>query len=394
MLIKCPECDQPVSDKAIACPHCGYPLATGIPPDPVRVRKRRLPNGFGHITLIKGRNLRKPYRVVLPVSKPPDMTGKSLQQPTSYYASYDEAYEALRIFHQEKATFFSSAITVEKLYAKWSETYYPLVTDATKRSFRSAWKQTVALWQIPIEKVHVAQIKEMMESIPSAHIRARVKIILDRLFDYALEYELTDKNYARLYRIPPRLLREAEEKRKGHVPFEEDEIAKLWKASSTSPIASMILIQCYSGWRPGELIAIKTDQVDLSTMTMTGGNKTKAGKNRVVPIHPKIEKLVKKYYRKAKLSGCLYLFSDDKTNRPMTYDTYHDIFKKEVGKLRLNPEHRPHDPRVHFVTKCKEHAVDEYAIKYLIGHSITDITERIYTVRTLEWLRKELLKLS
>ena len=156
----------------------------------------------------------------------------------------------------------------------------------------------------------------------------------------------------------------------------------------------MILIQCYSGWRPGELIAIKTDQVDLSTMTITGGSKTKAGKNRVVPIHPKIEKLVKKCYRKAKLSGCLYLFSDDKTNRPMTYDTYHDKFKKEVGKLRLNPEHRPHDPRVHFVTKCKEHAVDEYAIKYLIGHSITDITERIYTVRTLEWLRKELLKLS
>ena len=26
MLIKCPECELQVSDKAIACPHCGYPL--------------------------------------------------------------------------------------------------------------------------------------------------------------------------------------------------------------------------------------------------------------------------------------------------------------------------------------------------------------------------------
>ena len=26
MLIKCPECELQVSDKAINCPHCGYPL--------------------------------------------------------------------------------------------------------------------------------------------------------------------------------------------------------------------------------------------------------------------------------------------------------------------------------------------------------------------------------
>ncbi|MFQ7452799.1 MAG: zinc ribbon domain-containing protein [Flavonifractor plautii] len=26
MLTQCPECELPVSDKANACPHCGYPL--------------------------------------------------------------------------------------------------------------------------------------------------------------------------------------------------------------------------------------------------------------------------------------------------------------------------------------------------------------------------------
>ena len=26
MLMKCPECELQVSDKAIDCPHCGYPL--------------------------------------------------------------------------------------------------------------------------------------------------------------------------------------------------------------------------------------------------------------------------------------------------------------------------------------------------------------------------------
>lgn len=28
MLIKCPECNLQVSNHAIACPHCGYPLQT------------------------------------------------------------------------------------------------------------------------------------------------------------------------------------------------------------------------------------------------------------------------------------------------------------------------------------------------------------------------------
>ena len=31
MLIKCPECELQVSDKALSCPHCGYPLQDGAP---------------------------------------------------------------------------------------------------------------------------------------------------------------------------------------------------------------------------------------------------------------------------------------------------------------------------------------------------------------------------
>jgi predicted amidophosphoribosyltransferase len=27
-LINCPECEARISDKAVACPHCGYPMAT------------------------------------------------------------------------------------------------------------------------------------------------------------------------------------------------------------------------------------------------------------------------------------------------------------------------------------------------------------------------------
>lgn len=32
MLIQCPECESKVSDKAVSCPHCGFPLQGEINP--------------------------------------------------------------------------------------------------------------------------------------------------------------------------------------------------------------------------------------------------------------------------------------------------------------------------------------------------------------------------
>lgn len=46
-----------------------------------------------------------------------------------------------------------------------------------------------------------------------------------------------------------------------------------------------------------------------------------------------------------------------------------------------------------FITMTKRANVDEYVIKILAGHKITDITEGTYTKRDIEWLREELLKM-
>ena len=59
MLLQCPECDLQVSDKATYCPHCGYPMQPNVSQRRPRKsnKRRRLPNGFGQISEIKGRNL-------------------------------------------------------------------------------------------------------------------------------------------------------------------------------------------------------------------------------------------------------------------------------------------------------------------------------------------------
>ena len=69
MLVKCPECELQVSDKAVSCPHCGYPMVKQEETPKRRSTKKRmrLPNGFGQIAEIKGRNLRNPFRASVTV---------------------------------------------------------------------------------------------------------------------------------------------------------------------------------------------------------------------------------------------------------------------------------------------------------------------------------------
>ena len=46
------------------------------------------------------------------------------------------------------------------------------------------------------------------------------------------------------------------------------------------------------------------------------------------------------------------------------------------------------------VISPKRYGVDEYAIKYMVGHKISDITEKVYTRREFAWLREEIEKIK
>jgi integrase len=119
----------------------------------------------------------------------------------------------------------------------------------------------------------------------------------------------------------------------------------------------------------------------------------------MVPIHTRIRPLVKKWYEASSSIGCEYLFNYKHARRynegeHMTYDKLRRNYRELVNKLGLNPKHKTHDGRVQFVTMAKKANVDEYALKYMVGHSITDITERVYTKRDENWLAEEIEKIK
>lgn len=411
MLIKCPECELQVSDKAPACPHCGYPMQPTIKRKPraKNNKRRRLPNGFGQISEIKNRNLRNPFRAMVTVGKTPE--GRPIckpLKPESYFPTYNDAYAAL-VEYNKNPYDLEPSITVKELYDKWSEEYFKtLKAEGSVRGVESAWAYCSAVYGMRVMDVRARHIKGCMEEgtatvkgkeqHPSASMKNKIKSLFNLMLDYALEYELVDRNYSRTFNLTEETIKKIQTVKQEHIPFSEEEMQRLWAHVDDKRFVDVMLIQCYSGWRPQELGLLELENVDLENWTFQGGMKTDAGMDRVVPIHSKIRHLVERKYKDALELGSKYLFNctDGRSGKPtmMTYQRYQKGFGMVRDELKLNPEHRPHDGRKHFVTAAKKAGVDEYAIKYMVGHKISDITEKVYTQREFEWLKTEIEKIK
>lgn len=413
MLIKCPECELQVSDKAVSCPHCGFLLKEDkiVKISQRKARSRmRLPNGFGQISQIKNKKLNNSYRAMVTVGK--DSTGKpivKMLKPQAYFKTYSEAYEALLEYNKNPYD-LDNDMTVLELYSHWTAEYFKtLKSKSSERTITSAWKYCTSVYDMRAKDLRARHIKGCMEDgralikgeehSPSAGVKSRIKSMFNLMLDYALEYELVDKNYARTFDVSNDILEEKEKTRRGHLPFSDEEMNLLWQNINNIKYVDVILIQCYSGWRPQELGLILLEDVDLENWTFKGGMKTDAGRDRIVPIHSRIRELIKEKYSEAVSLGSKYLINsyDGKThrdNKMFTYDKYQQRFKAIKERLGLNPEHRPHDGRTHFIIMAKKYNVDEYAIKYMVGHAINDLTERVYTKREIDWLKNEIEKIK
>lgn len=361
-------------------------------------KRMRLPNGFGQITELKKANLRKPFRAMITVGK--NKNGRpicKLLKPVSYFATYNEAYTALLEYHNGIAPQDESAsITLEELYTKWSTEHFENLSDSRIRSLTSAWNYCYGIKDLKINEIKSRTIKEYLEIAqtkdgkrPSVQTIANIKQTLGMIFDYGIEMDYLEKNPAKSFKLQTSIANEIKNNAQNHIAFSDAEMKKLWSKIDDSTYVDIILIQCYSGWRPQELITLETANVNINDWSFVGGMKTENGKNRWVPIHSKIRPLVKKYYDEAIKTQAKYLFG-----KLDNYSKYKWTFKKIIQKLELNATHNPHDCRVEFVTLAKKYDLNEYAIKYIVGHSISDITEKTYTRRDHEWLRAEIEKIK
>lgn len=388
MLLPCPECGNQVSSKALFCPACGYPIQEK-PQTTRRSRsKRRLPNGFGSITYLKGRKLRNPYLARVTIGKTDK--GKPIVRnlhPNAYFKTYNDAYNALIEFNRNPYSFdkdLSVRDTFGLFLAKFKEENH---TAKYVQAIERAYRRSESLYDMKLRDIRPRHIKACIETCgDSPNEKQTLKQLWNRLFDYAIEYELADHNYARDFSLDNKSHKK-NVKKNSHQIFTDEEMKVLWE-NRGDEIVRIILVQCYMGWRPNEICSLTQADVDLKQWTATYGSKTEAGMNRTVPIHTKIRPLVEE----AVNEGHKFVFTIQ--NEAIDYFRYRYYFRKTIKRLGLNEVHKPHDPRKQFVTMAKRSEVDEYVIKRLVGHAINDVTESTYTDRDIEWLRTELEKIT
>ena len=339
-----------------------------------------------------GNRRRNPWRTVKTAGWEPHPESEKLVQKRitiGYFPTRDKALEALINYNDNPYDIKTNTITFSETYEKWSKEYFPsLSSKSSIRTVECAYKYCTSLHKMRMKDIRVEHLEGVIHNADvGSATKGRMKSLFNMMYRYALRHEIVEKDYADLCNPVKQ-----DAPQKEVIPFTDEEVTLLWSNLNEVPFVDMILIGIYSGWRPQELAILKTADIDLEEKTMRGGLKTDAGKNRVVPIHPLIYPLIEKRYDETEE----YLFNDINSTqgvgKRLSYDKYRNRFVRAMSRLKLT--HRPHEARHTFIIKAKTYHMDEYILKLIVGHAITDITEKVYTHRTMEQLHSEIKKIK
>lgn len=346
----------------------------------------KLPNGFGSVTKLSGKR-RKPWMARVTVG----WEGKKQKRIViGYYATQREALQALGEYNQNPIG-INHNITLGELYNKWYNKNYVNIDDEIKEKkkktaqmYQTAWNHLGILADMRVKDIKTSHIQDVVHKMTKKGLKYsschKVKTLASILMKLALADDIIGTNYASLVKLP------GQEKAKGEI-FSDLEIVKLWENVDKVEWVDTILIFIYTGMRISELLSLTKFNIDVKEMLITGGAKTDAGKDRIIPIHEDIQPLVLKWYNKP---GEHFITKDGQKIRPDYYRKflYYPVLEKlEIRKLT------PHKARHTFSTMLHRAEVDLDTRQKLLGHADVATTLH-YTHPDIETLRRGISKLK
>lgn len=348
----------------------------------------RLPNGYGTCYRLSGKR-RFPFIARITIGWTAE--GKQILKTIGYYKSKQEGLVALAEYHKDPYDIDLSKLTFKETWYKVVNELEKLIneekmTQGNLDSLNFAFnnhlqelhnKRLSDIKYIEIQKIIDTATIRNTDKLLSYSAKGYMKTVCVKVYEYAIDYlELPINNIARRLKVG------SKPKSDKHKPFTDDEIQILWD-NQYNDLIKITLIWLYTGLRPNELFKTKKENMYLEDNYFITGSKTKAGENRIIPIHKKIKHLLEYFYLREDFFN-IY----EKTD-------YNKI-KREFAKImnKFNMKHVPYDCRHTFITKMKKANANEYLLKLIVGHSIKDITEGTYTHRDIEDLLNEVNKID
>lgn len=332
---------------------------------------RRNPNGYGSITKLKG-NRSRPYVIKVTTY---DENGQGRQVPIDYAATRKEANIILAKYNDNPWNIDRNHVTLSDLYNRWCKIKLPKLGSSNQSSLKSAYKHCKKLYGMKYRQIRAYQMQETMDECGRSYsTQSHIKALWWHLDHFAFELDIIDKMYSQLISVS------AEKEDTSRIPFTQEQIDKLWEISDQENVDT-VLFYIYTGFRLMELLNMTCDQIDLENEYFKGGSKTSSGKNRIVPIHPKIMPLVKK-----RLEQSNKYFLEDSNGDKFSKWNYYQTWKSIIAKITKEKK-TPHEARHTFETYLDNAGGNRKCIDMLMGHKSKDIGNRVYNHKTIEQLR-------
>lgn len=343
----------------------------------------RNPNGYGSVVKLSG-NRRKPFVARKTVGY--DDRAYPIYSVIGYYPTRKDAMMALAEYNHNPYDIDLAKITFKELYELWCKTELSKKGRSSVANLKAAYKHCTALNDKPYKDIRKYEMQQCIDNCGKSYsTQAQIRNLFVQLDAFAYDQDIIKKGYS------ANLTTDEVQVKKERRLFTDDEV-KLLHAHEGEPYIDEALFMLYSGCRLSEMLLMKCKDVDVEKGIMKGGVKTAAGKDRVIPIHPKILHIIIKH-----LSDSEHLFEHERSKNSKNAEVNLKVlFSKNWSDAlqSLGMAHTTHECRHTFRSKLDSADANKVCIDLIMGHKSGGVGERVYTHKTVKELKSAISKLS
>lgn len=385
--MKCIRCGREAPDGALFCPWCGKRQPEYTPP--VQRKKRRRPKGSGTVYQKKDEGRSRPW-----VAK--NSAGESIGS----FATPSEAVLALDEYNAKHTAAARFRYTFEDVYSKWKELHYKDVGPKGRDSYERAYEAAKSLHSREMRELKTEDYQNVITALSDAGKSRstcdKQRQLFSQMCKWAMQNDIISSNYAEGLRLPaasPKKERTLTDAEIASIRAVAEDRSKDNRFRLTAQIA-MVLV--YTGMRIDELLSMRREDVYISDGYMIGGEKTDAGRQRVIPILEPIKMILSEW-----MLGSMgfELLLPTASGRKKDINAVEHSFRRLMLLCGINKEDTPKEERVtpHSLrrtaaTRLVEGKAEPTAVQAILGHADFSTTADYYTAHSTEYLLEEMKK--
>ena len=311
------------------------------------------------------------------------------------FRTRDKALQYCPILKAEYSDKKPADMTLQQIWEAWEPWYSPRVDPSTMASYRAAYHYYSKLADRPITQISADDLQACMDACPRGkRTHQNMKVIAGLLWKYAKSKHIVEQ-------IESETLYTGKGQSVKRDALTDIEVERIRQAIGVYRYAEYIYCLCYLGFRPGEMLEIRKDQVieHDGRLFIIEGKKTEAGRGRTVPVHQKIEAIIRArlFIPGTDLLFPLYGFTRPSRKapvplftgfRPMSDNYFREsVFKRICCLLGIAEGKVPYAARHTFSNKLKKADGVDIDKARLIGHSDYTFTQTKYQTTDLDELQ-------